>query len=177
MSAAHTSHSAGTQSKLDALLFTFIPECLIKTSTALRSRPCNKTLILAQHPILPYFSRQDGSKYPYLQVAAKWCKGVKCAKMFSAQDKTREIVSHIWLSRATCEPCTTTKPSIRCTFKLQGGEREEIGTSKKTKPNTILGKHPLWQSLLSGRLEGRAWCSCTAAPYPALGGLGFQQGI
>lgn len=56
---------------MDALLFTFIPECLIKMSTALTSRARNKTLILAQPPILPYFSRQDGSKYPYLQVAAK----------------------------------------------------------------------------------------------------------
>lgn len=39
--------------------------------------------------------------------------------------------------------------------------------SKKANPTKILGKHPLWQSLL------RASCLSTAVPYAALGGLGF----
>lgn len=44
-------------------------------------------------------------------------------------------------------------------------------TKNKDKPNKMLGKHPPWHSLLRSCLESRAWWSCTAVPYAALGGL------
>lgn len=170
--AAHTFHPAGTQSKLDALLFTFIPESLIKTSTALTPQSCNIALILAQPPVLPYFSRHDGSECPYLQVAESGARGQNIQRCSQHKIKLERFGSYIWLLRTTCEPCATTEPSIRCVFKLRGRGRRGDMTSKKAKPNNILGKHPPWHSLLSSHLDGRAWCSYVTVPYAALGHLG-----
>lgn len=44
-------------------------------------------------------------------------------------------------------------------------------TKNKDEPNKILGKYPPWHSLLHSCLESRAWWSCTAVLYAALGGL------
>lgn len=91
--------------------------------------------------------------------------GVKNVQRSSQHKITLERFGfHIWSFRTTHEPCTTTKPSVRCMFMLEGLRGGDM-TRKKAKPNKILGKHPLWHSRLSSHPDSKAWCLCTAAPY------------